>query len=141
MLGHDRLSCQSLACPYFGIILPRGIKVMVIGGETTGERESTATIMRQIPRRLRFLQTSSLFWGQHSKRGAHLHTHPSDLSNHGQNALESALPSREISPSCTHTESRTPIFFRLTSGLEDGLDVHEWRCLGRGRVSRGLRAV
>ena len=114
---------------------------MVIGGETTGSHESAVIIMRQFPRVSRFLQTSGLFWGQHPKRGAHLHAHPSDLPDHGQNALESALPSRDISPGGTHTKSRTPVFLSLPGGFEHRFDIDKRGRLGRGRVSRGLRTV
>jgi len=114
---------------------------MVISGQTTDNHESATTIVRRSSQRLRFLQTFGLFRGQHSKCSAHLHAHPSDLPDHGQNPLKSALPSREVSPSGTHAESRASIFFGLTGGLEDGLDIDERGRLGCGRIPRGLRTV
>ena len=132
---------QSLICPYFGIMLPRGIEIMVIGRQATETTSQRPFVAKPFAKRLRFLQTTRLFRSQHSKRGAYLHAHPSDLPDHSQNTLESALPPSEISPSSPHTKSRTPIFFSLAGCLEDRLDINKRGRLGRRRVSRGLRTV
>ena len=139
--GRDHPSNWPPASPYFGIMLPRGIEIVVISGETAGGYRSATFVARQVACRLRFLQTPGLLRGQHSKRGTHLHAHPPDLPDHGQDTLEPALPSREISPSSAHTKPGAPVFLRLTSRLEDGFYVYKRRRLGRGRVPRGLRTV
>jgi len=68
-------------------------------------------------RYIRLLQLLRLGRRQHAQGGAHFHVHFAYFTDHFEDALKAALPTRQVSPRSAHAEAGAAIFLRFTCSI------------------------